>query len=115
MRPTGGRDISPNPPERKVSASSEACLEREAQTEPGYEWIDGEGRQKVAPSSRRTPLGYFRNGGLRVGQIEEIDRRSEVPAVIQHKLPGKTKIELVYAGQTLDPRWLEDNRLRALV
>ena len=38
-----------------------------------------------------------------------------MPPIIQHKLARKTQIELVHAGQTLDTRWLENNRLRALV
>src|SRR5579862_3381913 len=100
--------------ERRIAtSSSEPCcaLEREAQTEARHERVDGERRfpEAAAIGGREAVLGYFRNDCLRVGQIEEIDRRSEMPTFVKHELAREAQVQLIHAGQALNASRLQDD------
>src|SRR5439155_3313870 len=51
---------------------------------------------------------------LAIRDVEKVDHRYHVPAVIQDEFTGDTQIKHVYAREPLDSCWLKDDRLASL-
>ena len=81
-------------------------LERETQTKPRHEWVDGVERIQIAGAKG----GHFTNYRLCVGGIEEVDDCHQVPA-IEDEVARETQIQHIHAGQTQDSGRLENDRL----
>src|SRR5947208_14917912 len=75
-----------------------AGLKGEPQTEPGHEWIDCAVRKKIA----RSKGPHLSDHRLRIGHIEEIYVRYQVPPIAQKKVARYTQIEHVHAGEPAD-------------
>ena len=71
-----------------------SALEIETQAESRKEWVNGVGRELVV----RTKSRHFRNHGLPIRKIEQVDLRFDVKAIIDHELTRNAHIQQIHAG-----------------
>jgi hypothetical protein len=86
-----------------------AGLERKPQAKARHEGVDGAEWKQVVRAER----AHFSYHSLRVRDIEEIDRRDQVPPLVERKVPSESQVQQVHTRQPLNAGSLQDDRLTA--